>query len=98
MLVVDVMELVRGAATPRGFNRIVVLDTAGTVRQTIAYTTQRPLYCRGDRLFVLGPLAVGGVEPEGNALTFADDGRRVVVGDVDVNALPGSASDAGGGR
>ncbi|AHG88800.1 hypothetical protein J421_1263 [Gemmatirosa kalamazoonensis] len=89
--VADVMELVRGATTPRGVNRIVVLDGARRPVRTVAYTTERPLYCVGDRLVVYGDLAVDGVEPSGNVLRFADAGRSVTVEHVDPNALPGSA-------
>ncbi|HXP59728.1 MAG TPA: hypothetical protein VN829_04505, partial [Dongiaceae bacterium] len=50
--VVDIMELVPGASTPRGINRIVVLDAALAPVQQIEYTTERPLFCKGNRLFL----------------------------------------------
>ena len=86
--VVDVMELVPGATTPRGVNRIIVLTDKLVPVQTIDYTTQRPLFCQKQRLFVFGDLMIGGVLPEGNILSFSDDGRAVDVQQVDVNELP----------
>ncbi len=90
-LVIDAMELVRGATTPRSVNQIILLDAKGVPVQSIEYTIERPLYCHGDRLYLLGSLAVGGIQPEGNVLTFTDDGRHVEVGVADINALPGAA-------
>jgi hypothetical protein len=86
--VVDVMELVPGATTPRGVNRIIVLTDKLVPVQTIDYTTQRPLFCQNQRLFVFGDLMIGGVLPEGNILSFSDNGRAVDVQRVDVNELP----------
>lgn len=91
-LVVDVMELVKGAVTPRGVNRIVVLDPALAPVQSLEYTTQRPLFCEGNRLFVFGDITVGGVLPEGNVLTFSNDGKRVEVSTRDPNDLPVAAT------
>lgn len=85
---IDIMELVKGATTPRGINRIVVLDMALVVVQTIDYTTERPLFCRGNQLFVFGDLMIDGVLPEGNVLTFTHDARHVEISQVDPNELP----------
>ena len=87
--VIDVMELVPGATTPRGFNRIVVLDSSQIPVQQIEYTTERPLYCEGNQLVIFGDLAVDNHLPEGNVLTFTDGGRKVLVSHVDMNNLPG---------
>lgn len=86
--VIDVMELVKGAVTPRGANTIVVLNSALTPVQKIKYITERPQFCEGNRLFVHGYIMIGNVLPEGNVLKFYDDGRRVEVGEADVNDLP----------
>lgn len=85
--VLDIMELVPGASTPRGVNRIIILDPSLVAAQQIEYTTERPLFCQGSRLFVWGDLTIGGVLPEGNVLTFTDHGHRVSVSKVDFNSL-----------
>jgi len=93
--VVDVMELVRGATTPRGVNRIIILTDKLVPVQTIDYTTQRPLFCQKQRLFVFGDLMIGNVLPEGNVLSFSDNGRVVDVQRVDANELPIPATGRG---
>lgn len=86
--VVDLRELVRGASTPRGVNRVVVLSPDLVVVQRIAYTQQRPLFCQGSRLYLWGSLMLNELSPEGNVLDFSDGGRRVGVENVDVNDWP----------
>lgn len=86
--IIDIMESVKGAMTPRGINRIVVLDMALVVVQTIDYTTERPLFCRGNQLFVSGYLMIDGVLPEGNVLTFTHDARHIEISQIEPNELP----------
>jgi hypothetical protein len=90
--VVDVQELVKGAATPRGVNRIVILDSTMKVVRAIEYTTERPLFCQENRLYVWGDLAIGNRGPEGNVLTFTKGGRETTVTHVDANDLPAPRS------
>lgn len=85
--VVDVRELVPGASTARGVNRIVVLNDKLAPVKTIAYTTERPLFCDGTKLFVFGDLSLG-AGAEGNVLEFVGDGRTVRVQHIEVNKLP----------
>lgn len=93
--VADVRELVPGAVVPRGVNRIVVFDDALKLVRAIEYTTERPLFCRGPRLYVFGDLAVDGLDPAGDVLVFGDRGRTVTTEEVDVNALPVPRTGAG---
>lgn len=86
--VADVRELVPGAVVPRGVNRIVVFDDALKPVRAIEYTTERPLFCKDQRLYVFGDLAVDGLEPAGDVLVFGDRGRTVATEEVDVDALP----------
>jgi hypothetical protein len=86
--VIDVQELVKGAVTPRGVNRIVVLDSALSVVRTVEYTTERPLFCLENRLYVWGDLMIGNRLPEGNVLTFRNSGRDIAVSHVEANDLP----------
>ncbi len=85
--VVDVQEIVKGAVTPRGVNRIVVLDGTKVV-QALEYSTQRPLFCEGARLFVYGDLKIGNVGPEGNVLTFGHGAKEVSLSHVEANDYP----------
>jgi hypothetical protein len=86
--VVDVRELVHGASTPRGVNRVVVLSPDLAPLQSIAYTQQRPLFCNGSRLYLWDSLMIDELPPEGNVLDFSDGGRVVHVENVDVNDFP----------
>jgi hypothetical protein len=86
--VLDVQELVKGDATPRGVNTIVVLDPNLKVAQRLPYTTERPLFCLGNRLYVWGDLRVDGGTSEGNELTFTDRARQVTLAHVEANDVP----------
>lgn len=86
--VIDLMELVPGANTPRGVNRIIILNDELAPIQTINYITERPLFCKDRQLFVFGEIMVKGVLPEGNVLAFFDGGRSIEVRQIDVNKLP----------
>lgn len=89
--VVDIRELVRGAVVARGINHILVLDSSLKLVRKIEYTTERPLYCRDDQLFVYGDLMIDGLLPEGNVLTFSEGASQISISQVDTNALPGEA-------
>jgi hypothetical protein len=86
--VVDVQELSPGAATARGINHIVVFDASLTMVRAVEYTTERPLFCRDNALFVWGDLAVDNQLPEGNRLTFSNGAKDIAVDRVEVNHLP----------
>lgn len=86
--VVDLQELVRGAVTPRGVNRIIVLDSTLRPVQRIDYTTQRPLFCVENRLYVFGDLEIGNILPQGNVLTFSNRARDVKLSHVEANDYP----------
>ena len=86
--VADVRELVRGATTPRGVNRIVVLSPGLAPVQRVPYTSQRPLLCRGNRLYLFGAVRLDELPPEGNVLVFSDKARQVRVASVSVNDWP----------
>ena len=86
--VLDVRELVKGDATPRGVNSIVVLDPALKIAMSLPYTTERPLFCLGNRLYVWGDLRLDDAASEGNELTFTDHGRHVTLSHVEANDVP----------
>lgn len=89
--VMDIRELVRGASVPRGINHILVLDPSLIIKQKIEYTTERPLYCSKNQLFVYGDLMIDGLLPEGNVLTFSAGATQVTISNLDMNRLPGEA-------
>jgi hypothetical protein len=86
--IIDMQELVKGAATPRGVNHILVLDAKLKVAQTIEYTSERPLFCQDNRLFVFGDLSIGGLLPEGNVLTFTNRAKTISLSHLEANDLP----------
>ena len=93
--VVDLREAVKRALTAGGVNTIVVLSPDLKVVRKLEYTTQQPLYCDGNALFVFGALDLGDAIGIGNKLTVQDRGEALSVESVDVTALPLEAS---GGR
>ncbi|HEX7670193.1 MAG TPA: hypothetical protein VF395_11440 [Polyangiaceae bacterium] len=86
--VVDLQELVKGAMVPRGVNAILVLDSALRLLRRIEYTTERPLFCRNDRLYVWGSLTIDGVHREGNEITFGSQAEVTELVRVEANDVP----------
>jgi hypothetical protein len=85
--VVNTIEHVRGAQVPRALNRIVILDTQLNVVRKVSYADQHPLFCKGNRLFLNGELAIDNVEPRGNVLVFSGT-AEVVMETIEPNELP----------
>jgi hypothetical protein len=88
--VVDLIELVKNASVPRGVQRIVILDPQWkkTVK-TIPYITERPLFCRGNEIFVLGDLGLSDASGDpGNVLEFRGPDLLLRTKKVDINTLP----------
>jgi hypothetical protein len=90
--VVDVQALVRGAQTPRGVNTILILAPSLDIVRRIDYTTERPLFCAGNRLYVWGDLQIDGVEGTGNELTFTNDAGVTAVRRIEANDVPAYAT------
>jgi hypothetical protein len=86
--VVELQELVPGAMTPRGVNTILLLSPELTVLQRINITSERPLFCVANRLYVWGDLQVDELASEGNELTFEEDGLLVSVRHVEAKDVP----------
>lgn len=68
--VVDVRELVPKGDSPRGLNRIVILNSSLVSLNMIEYVGSRPLFCDGNRLFLYDQIQVDGFEEPANVLTF----------------------------
>jgi hypothetical protein len=87
--VLDVRELVKNVSVPRGVNHIVILNSAWKVSKTVSYADQRPLFCRGDELFVFGKLHVPeSVGDAGNVIVFRGPELDVEFLNVDWISLP----------
>lgn len=86
--VVDLQEVVPAANSPRGINRIVVVDSTLKPVKDIEYGTHRPLFCVDNRLYVYGDLSIDNLASEGNVLTFSDQGHAVKLGHVEANEYP----------
>lgn len=86
--VVDVRELVKGAVVPRGVNHIIVLDPSLKPVQMIEYTSERPLFCLDNKLFLFGDILIGNVMPEGNVLTFSHNGTQISLEHIETNDWP----------
>jgi len=86
--VIDLRELVRGETTPRGVNAILVLEPNLALVQRLDYTTERPLFCVANRLYVWGDLRITELSAEGNELTFDDEGHVTSLQQVEANDVP----------
>lgn len=85
--VINTVEHAQNAEVPRAYNQIVILDRRLKLIRSLPYAGQRPLFCRGARLFVFGDYGIDNTEPYGNTLTFHRNGA-IGVSETDVNALP----------
>jgi hypothetical protein len=86
--VVDLQELVKSSRSPRGINWIVVLNPQLKPVQKIEYTSQRPLFCVENRLYVFGDLEISNTLPEGNVLTFSEHGRVIKLDHIEASEYP----------
>jgi hypothetical protein len=87
--VIDVIEYVKGAQVPRGVAHILVLDSSLKLTKKIYYDgTSSPLYCKDNKLFLYGFLAIDGLVPEGNVLSFSCAGKKVIVSEMEPNDFP----------
>ena len=86
--VVDIQELVRGAVVPRGVNSILVLTSELKLLRRIDYATERPLFCRDNRLYVWGALTIEGVPGEGNEITLGTRGEVTKLAHIEANDVP----------
>jgi hypothetical protein len=74
----DMQEQGTGGA---GVNTILVFSSARALLHRIEYTSQRPLSCAENRLYLAGDLLVDGVN--GNELTFGPGGAQITARHVD---------------
>lgn len=87
--VVDIVEYVKGAQVPHGVASLLVLDPSLGLVNKIDYDRGVvPLYCSGDRVLSYGFIMIDGLEPEGNVLTFSEQGKKVVVSYMNPNDFP----------
>jgi len=79
--VADLVEAVK--ATPgRTVNSILVFSPSRALLQRIEYTTERPLSCAENRLYVAGDLRING-GTGGNELTFGPGAAQITQRHVD---------------
>ncbi len=93
--VIDLRELVRGETTPRGVNAILVLAPDLSLVQRLDYTSERPLFCVANRLYVWGDLRIFELSAEGNELTFDNEGHVASVQQIEANDVPAPSAASG---
>lgn len=86
--VVEIRELVKGASTPRGVNRIIILSPSLAILQAFDYTNERPLFCSGSKLYLYSDITIDGVQGEGNVIDVAPQLKDWKLSHVDPNDLP----------
>ena len=87
--VAEAREHVKGAQVPRGVNHVFILNSSLSVINKIPFDGSAfPLYCKNNQLFWYGYLAIDGLLPEGNILTFSKGGKKVVVSEMETNDFP----------
>lgn len=83
--VVDLRELVQGVQSPRGFNRILILNDNLIILNSIEYFNHRPLFCRKNNLYIYGDLPIEGIVEEGNVIGFDSTGNVIDIYSINVN-------------
>jgi len=86
--VVDLRELVPSETSPRGVNAILILSPALDLVFRIDYADERPLFCRGGKLYVQGDISGSDLPGEGNEITFGEGGLPVSQRHVEAAEVP----------
>ena len=89
--VLDLRENVKGAVSPRGYNRVLLLSPKLKLVRAIEYMQARPLFCRDNKLYLWDSIAIDNLGGEGNVWTFSQGGKTAEASEVDPNDLPGAA-------
>ena len=87
--VVEVRELVRGGASPRGVNQLLVLDRQLKVTDRIEIATAHGLYCDGASIILDRPAESPRLGQEGNLLRIDDGGRISSLGEIEAAGMEG---------
>jgi hypothetical protein len=93
--VVELNELVHGAAVPRGVSTLLVLDRSLKISRRFENTSGGPLFCRGAELYVNGDVFVEEIQGEGNKLVFGKGGRILSIEQVEANDVPAPKGQSG---
>lgn len=83
--VIDIRELVKGASSARGINRILILNSTLKTLNQIEYYNYRPLFCKGEKLYLYGDLSIDGMSNEGNIISFDANGTVTDIQSLDSN-------------
>jgi len=88
--VVAIKEHMKGAQVPRRIGLVFVLDSSlKLIKEIPFYSPSEPLYCKDNQLFWFGYVTtIDNVLPEGNAITFTEGGKKVVIRYMETNDFP----------
>jgi hypothetical protein len=91
--VVDTCAVLTGMPAPRGLNYIVFFDEHFHYLGKINYSTSRPLWCEGSKLYLYGDLDGLGDYPEGNVIDLAEGYENLAVYHASVYGSSGGIYD-----
>ena len=81
--------------TRRGVNSILVLSPELTLVRRIEYTTERPLFCTANKLYVWGTFASTAWPQKGTSSRSPEDAKTVTLRQVEVVDVPAPSSAQG---
>jgi hypothetical protein len=85
--VADVRQLIPGASSPHGLNRVVIFDHLLHIQQTFLYMDGRLLFCSQNKLYLTRPLSVNQVGDGGNVLIFSSAKGQPDYQTIDLNNI-----------
>ncbi|MEY4590736.1 MAG: hypothetical protein RL497_2812 [Pseudomonadota bacterium] len=83
--VIDLRELAKSPNSPRGINRIMVLNEKLEKLNAIDYTKGRPLHCKNNKLYLGAEVQLSEFPEPGNVLTFDRNGSAVQLEMIDTS-------------
>ena len=84
--VIDLRELVKSPNSPRGVNRIIILNEKLEKLTAIDYTKSRPLLCKNNKLYLGDEVQLSTFPEPGNVLTFDENGIAVQLELIETSA------------
>lgn len=84
--VIELRELVKSPNSPRGVNRIFIVNEKLEKLNAIDYTKSRPLLCKNNKLYLADQLQLSAFPEPGNVLTIDENGMAVQLELIETSA------------
>ncbi|HRH75774.1 MAG TPA: hypothetical protein PK129_00365 [Cellvibrionaceae bacterium] len=84
--VIDLRELVKSPNSPRGVNRIFILNEKLEKVTSLDYTKSRPLLCKRNKLHLSDQLQLDNFPESGNTITLDEHGTVITLETIESSA------------